>query len=107
MFIMRTKKASSPKLEVSRVLLRLGFMLYAALTTPAVFAQAQDPLKATVSFEADKQPLEKILRKITSSTDVKFAYDVNEIKKDNQYYKNRIDKVLEYVEKLDPYKGDN
>lgn len=81
MFMKRTKKAGSQKFKVSRVLLQLGFMLYAVATTPHVFAQAQDPLKATISFEADKQPLEKILKKIASATDVKFAYDVNEIKK--------------------------
>ena len=33
--------------------------------------------------------------------------DLSEIKKDNEHYENRINKVLEYVERLDPSRGGN
>ena len=43
--------------------------------------QAQDPLKTPISIDANKQPLEKVLKEIAAHSRVKFAYDVNEIKK--------------------------
>ena len=51
-----------------------------ALIAPLT-AQTANPLKKTVIIDVDQQPLEKVLADISASTQVKFAYDVNEVKK--------------------------
>ena len=79
--MMCIKKTGSRKLNVSRVLLQLGLVLCFTMGMQHAFAQDKDPLKTTISFEADKQPLEKILKKIAATANVKFAYDVDEVKK--------------------------
>jgi hypothetical protein len=33
--------------------------------------------------------------------------DLSEIKKDNEHYKNKINKILDYVERLDVHKDGN
>jgi TonB-linked SusC/RagA family outer membrane protein len=44
-------------------------------------AQTANPLKKTILIDADQQPLEKVLADIAAGTRVKFAFDVNEVKK--------------------------
>lgn len=51
-----------------------------ALIAPLT-AQTANPLKKTVIIDVDQQPLEKVLADISASTQVKFAFDVNEVKK--------------------------
>ena len=51
-----------------------------ALIAPLT-AQTANPLKKTVIIDVEQQPLEKVLADISASTQVKFAYDVNEVKK--------------------------
>ena len=74
-------RQSSPGLKAYVMLSRVSLLLYLLLAAMQLTAQNQDPLKLTISVEADQQPLEKVLNEISSTTKVKFAYDVNEIKK--------------------------
>jgi len=51
-----------------------------ALIVPLT-AQTASPLKKTILIDVEQQPLEKVLADIAASTQVKFAFDVNEVKK--------------------------
>ena len=44
-------------------------------------AQTANPLKRTILIDVEQQPLEKVLADIAAATLVKFAFDVNEVKK--------------------------
>ncbi|HEX9509002.1 MAG TPA: TonB-dependent receptor [Puia sp.] len=74
-------RQSAQRLKAIRLLSRVSFVLFLAVSTLQSMAQAPDPLKTTISIDADKQPLEKVLKDIASGTKIKFAYDVEEIKK--------------------------
>ncbi|MHA4810314.1 SusC/RagA family TonB-linked outer membrane protein [Flavitalea flava] len=71
-------KKSSQTRKATRMLSCVGFVL--CLMAWAVSSKAQDPLHKTISLDADKQPLEKVLKQIASTAKVKFAYDVTEVK---------------------------
>ncbi|HEX6432160.1 MAG TPA: TonB-dependent receptor [Niastella sp.] len=51
-----------------------------ALIVPLT-AQTANPLKRTILINVEQQPLEKVLAEIAAGTQVKFAFDVNEVKK--------------------------
>lgn len=51
-----------------------------ALIVPLT-AQTANPLKRTIIIDVEQQPLEKVLAVIAAATQVKFAFDVNEVKK--------------------------
>lgn len=75
-------KKSFITMKATRLLSGLGIVFcVTAVAPPAVLAQKKDPLQTNISIEAEKQPLEKLLMQIVASTQVKLAYDVNEIKK--------------------------
>src|SRR5688572_867318 len=63
-------------------LLSRAAMLFSllALIMPLT-AQTANPLKRTILINVEQQPLEKVLADITAGTQVKFAFDVNEVKK--------------------------
>jgi TonB-linked SusC/RagA family outer membrane protein len=56
----------------------LFFLLAFILPLPA---QTANPLKKTILIDVEQQPLEKVLADIAAATQVKFAFDVNEVKK--------------------------
>lgn len=74
-------RQSPQRLKATRLLSRVSFVFFLAVFACRLAAQTPDPLKTTISIDADKQPLEKVLKDIASNTKVKFAYDVDEIKK--------------------------
>jgi hypothetical protein len=43
-------------------------------------AQTANPLKKMILIDVEQQPLEKVLADIANKTQVKFAFDVNEVK---------------------------
>ena len=74
-------RQSAQRLKATRLLSRVSFVFFLSAFGLQLTAQAPDPLKMTISIDADKQPLEKVLKDIASNAKVKFAYDVDEIKK--------------------------
>src|ERR1700738_2157371 len=74
-------RQSVKRLKATRLLSRISFVLFLAAITLRLTAQSPNPHKTTISIDADKQPLEKVLKEIASNMKVKFAYDVDEIKK--------------------------
>jgi TonB-linked SusC/RagA family outer membrane protein len=74
-------RQSALRLKATRLLSRVGYALGLAVLTLQLPAQSRDPLTTSINIDADRQPLEKVLRKIASNAHVKFAYDIDEIKK--------------------------
>jgi len=62
---------------LSRAALLLSLLAFILPLT----AQPANPPKKTVLIDVEQQPLEKVLADIALSTQVKFAFDVNEVKK--------------------------
>ncbi len=74
-------KPSLPATRATRLLSGMGIVLCLSAGPDIVRAQTSDPLKLSISVNESKQPLEKILKNIAANAQVKFAYDVNEIRK--------------------------
>src|SRR5687767_4843665 len=72
---------SANRWKAIRLLSQIGFLLCLLAIMLPLTAQTADPLKKTIQIDADQQPLDKVLANIAAGTQVKFAYDVNEVKK--------------------------
>ena len=53
-------------------------LVMASLSSPG---QSTDVLKTTIDIKADQRSLEKVLKEIASLANVKFAYDISEVRK--------------------------
>jgi TonB-linked SusC/RagA family outer membrane protein len=72
---------SAQRWRAARLLSQVSYALFLAMAALSSAGQSPDVLKTTINIKADQRPLEKVLKEIASLANVKFAYDINEIKK--------------------------
>lgn len=74
-------RLSPQRWRAARLLSRVSYVLLLATVALSSAGQSPDVLKTTLNIKAEQRPLEKVLKEIAALANVKFAYDISEIKK--------------------------